>query len=81
MILLRCLNELHPNKVIYKKGTPDEKTMAVFKMDDMVKYAELMPDDILPLYNKKTTIHQQRSFFERNQAGRIFKLQNGIYPC
>jgi hypothetical protein len=53
IILMRCLNELHPKKATYQKGTPDEKTMAFFNMDDMVKYAELIPGEILPPYRKK----------------------------
>jgi len=53
IILMRCLDELHPNKATYQRGTADEKTLAFFNMDDMVKYAQLIPDEILPPYRKK----------------------------
>jgi len=52
IILMRCVNEIHPRKAIFKKGTPDEKKFACFTMDDMVKYAELIPEEILPSYRK-----------------------------
>jgi len=53
IILMRSLNELHPKKAVYKKGAPDEKIIAIFRMDELVKYAETMPDEILPPYRKK----------------------------
>ncbi|MDP2335395.1 MAG: UvrD-helicase domain-containing protein [Bacteroidota bacterium] len=53
LILMRCLDEIHYRKVLFKKGTPEEKRISCFMMDHMVKYAELIPDEILPPYRKK----------------------------
>ncbi len=53
LILMRCLDEMHPDKAVFKKGTPEEKKISCFTMDDIVKYAEWIPDDILPPYRKK----------------------------
>lgn len=52
IVLMRCVNEMHPRKALFKKGTPDEKKIACFTMCDMVNYAELIPDEILPPYRK-----------------------------
>jgi len=52
IVLMRCLNEMHPGKAVFKKGKPDEKTIACFTMDDMVQYTEKIPDEILPPYRK-----------------------------
>ena len=68
IILMRCLNELHPEKAIYKKGAPDEKIMAFFNMNDMVKYAELIPDEILPPYRKNR--QYINSVLSSNEIGR-----------
>jgi len=52
IILMRSVNEMHPRKALFKKDTPEEKKIACFTMDDMVRYAVLIPDEILPAYRK-----------------------------
>ena len=49
---MRCLDEVQPRKAFFRKGTHEEKKIACFTMDDMVKYAELVPDEILLQYRK-----------------------------
>jgi len=51
-IMMRCLHEMHPRKAVFQKGKPDEKTLSCFTMDDMVRYAGVIPDVILPPYRK-----------------------------
>ena len=70
LVLMRCLDEIHYRKVLFKKGTPDEKRISCFMMDHMVKYAELIPDEILPPLPEEAAIHQQCAVPERNQPGR-----------
>ena len=53
LILMRCVDEMHHRKATYQKGKPEERIIACFTMDDMVKFAELIPDEILPPYRKK----------------------------
>jgi hypothetical protein len=53
LILMRCVDGIHYRKVLFKKGTPDEKRISCFMMDHMVHYAEMIPDEILPPYRKK----------------------------
>lgn len=86
IMLMRCLDEIHPKKAIYQKGTPDEKTTAFFNMDDMVSYAALMPDEILPPYRKKRQyINSVLSSNEINRAGfpnckmTFTRIQRGTY--
>ncbi len=52
IILMRCVSEMHQRKALFKKDTSEQKKIACFTMDDMVKYAELIPDEILPAYRK-----------------------------
>ena len=52
LLLMRCVDEVQPRKALFKKGTPEEKKIACFTMDDMVKYTALIPDEILPPYRK-----------------------------
>lgn len=86
IILMRCVDEMHPNKLIYKKETPDEKQLSYFMMDHMVTYAELIPDEILPPYRKKR--HYINSVLSSNEIGRgdfsnckmaFSRVQRGIY--
>jgi hypothetical protein len=52
LILMRSLNDIQTLKAIFMKGTPNEKIIAYFTMDDIIKYIELIPDEILPPYRK-----------------------------
>jgi len=52
LVLMRSLNDMHPRKAIFQKGTPEERTFSCFTMDDMVKYTGWIPVEILPLYRK-----------------------------
>lgn len=58
IILMRCIDEIHGRKAYYKKGTPDEKKVACFTMDDMVK----------PYRKKRQYINSVLSSNEINRA-------------
>ncbi|NDP21573.1 MAG: AAA family ATPase [Paludibacter sp.] len=52
MIFIRAMQELHPRKTYYKKGTPNERVLACFKMAEFENYLKQIPDEILPAYRK-----------------------------
>jgi hypothetical protein len=49
---MRSVDEINHKRAIYRKGKPEERKLTAFTMDDMVHYAGLIPDEILPLYRK-----------------------------
>jgi len=53
MVFMRAMQEIHYRKAIYKKGTPDERRIGVFSMDNFDEYLNQFPDEILPVYRKK----------------------------
>jgi hypothetical protein len=86
IILMRCVDEMQPRKALFKKGTPEEKKIACFKMDDMVRYAELIPEEILPLYRKnRQYINSVLSSNEVNRDGftsckmAFSRVERGLY--
>lgn len=52
-VFMQSMNEIHFSKAIYKKGTPYEKIIPVFSMDNFESYLNLFPDEILPDFRKK----------------------------
>ncbi|MDO9153426.1 MAG: hypothetical protein Q7U47_06935 [Paludibacter sp.] len=54
-VFMQSMQEIHYRKAIYKKGTPDEKIVPVFSMDNFEHYLNQFPDEILPQYRKKRT--------------------------
>lgn len=86
ILLMRCVDEMHERKATYQKGKPEEKTVACFTMDDMVLLAQLIPDEILPLYRKKRPyINSVLSSNEVNREGfpnckmTFSRIERGIY--
>ncbi len=86
IILMRGVDKIHRDVAIFKKGTPDEKKLSCFSMDAMVRYAELIPDEILPPYRKKRQyINSVLSSNEINRAEfpnckmTFSRVQRGIY--
>ncbi len=86
VVLMRCVNEMHSRKAIFRKGTPEEKTVACFTMDDMVAYAEMIPDEILAPYRKMR--QYINSVLSSNEIGReefpnckmVFsRVERGLY--
>jgi len=68
------------------KGTPEEKRLACFSMDDFEKYLNLIPDEILPVYRKKRSyINSVLSSNEFNRSGfsnckmAFMRVDRGIY--
>ena len=86
IVFVRSMQELHWRKAIYMKGTPEEKRLACFSMDDFEKYLNLIPDEILPVYRKKRSyINSVLSSNEFNRSGfsnckmAFMRVDRGIY--
>ena len=86
IVFVRAMQELHWRKAIYMKGTPEEKRLACFSMDDFEKYLNLIPDEILPVYRKKRSyINSVLSSNEFNRSGfsnckmAFMRVDRGIY--
>ena len=86
LILMRCVDEMHNRKALFKKGTPDEKRISCFMMDHMVHYVEMVPDEILPPYRKKR--QYINSVLSSNEIGRaefpnckmaFSRVERGVY--
>lgn len=86
IIAMRSLNDFHSHKAYYKKGTPEEKIIACFNMDEMEKIASIIPDEILPQYRKNRSYIN--SVLSTNEAGRSLesnckmtfrRVSRGIY--
>jgi len=52
-VFMLSMQKIHFRKAIYKKGTPDEKIIGVFSMDNFEHYLNQFPDEILPAFRKK----------------------------
>ena len=86
LVLMRSVDDINHNKAIYMKGKPEEKKITAFTMDDMVHYAALVPDDILPPYRKNR--QYINSVLSSNEIGRqdftnckmaFARVERGVY--
>jgi len=86
IIFMRSMQELHWRKAYYKKGTPDEKLVATFSMDNFEHYLNQFPDEILPQYRKKRNYinsvlaGNERSRSEFTNCKSVFeRVDRGVY--
>jgi hypothetical protein len=53
LVCMRCIEQEVPGKVMVKSPVKPEYITGFFSMDDIMKYVEAMPEEILPLYRRQ----------------------------